>query len=36
MVLETRVPPGAPAPGTTTAGAARGRGGSTAGPAVRR
>lgn len=37
MVLETLVPPGAVAPGTTAAeGATGGRGGATPGPAVRR
>lgn len=34
MVLETLVPPGTPTPGTTAAGATRGRDGSTPGPAV--
>lgn len=36
MVLETLVPPGAPAPGTTAVGAPRGRDGSTPCPAVLR
>ncbi len=36
MVLETLVLPGAPAPGTTAVGSARGWDGSTPGPAVRR
>lgn len=36
MVLETLVPPGAVAPGTTAEGATGGRDGATPGPAVRR
>lgn len=36
MVLETLVPPGAPAPVTTAVGATRGRDGSTPCPAVQR